>query len=224
MNKKIVVLTVLLAGLTTMVFTGCKDDEDTTPPVVTLNGDPTPVISLQTSFVDLGAVAVDDQDGSLLATVSGVVDEDNTGTYTLTYSAADAAGNTGTATRVVTVVNDLDSDPFEGSWDCAIFDGTSTYNYTENLSVSTTINEFMEWSKFGDYGNANAKLNIKRATSNQIILPTQTIVCGNPAVARTFSGSGTYTGTGGAGSTIILIVSETVNSVSASFTYTYTKN
>ena len=224
MNKKIVLLAVLFAGLSTAVFTGCSDDEDSTPPVVTLNGDPAPVISLQTNFIDLGAVATDNEDGTLVAVVSGTVNEDKTGSYPLTYTATDAAGNEGTATRIVTVENDLGTDPFEGSWDCAIWDGSSTYNYTEDLSVSSTLNNALEWSKFGDYGNANAKLNIFRSGSNQINIPTQTIVCGNPAVARTFSGSGTYVGSGGAGSSIILLIDETVNSSTDSFTYTYTKN
>jgi len=228
MKKKILVLAVLLAGLTTLVFTGCSDDDDTTPPVVTLNGDPAPVISLQSNFVDLGAVATDDEDGSLIAVVSGTVNNDKVGSYTLTYTATDGAGNEGTATRVVTVINDLDSDPWEGSYDCTITSGpcdpTTPVTYTESLSVSSTLNNGLEWSKFGDYPNANAKLNIIFGTNNQVIIPDQVIVCGTTPVARTFTGSGTKVGSGGAGSSIILNITETVNSNSCSYVYTYSKN
>ncbi len=226
MLKKIYLFPVLLMAVSALVFTGCSSDEDdTTPPVVTLNGDPTPVLNLQVNFVDLGATAVDDEDGTLQVTVDGTVNKNKTGSYPLVYSATDNSGNTGTATRVVTYKNELSSDPFEGNYSCTITtSGQPDYTYSENLSVSTTLNNAVEWSKFGDYSNANAKLNMFLQGSNQISLPTQTIICGNPAVARTFSGSGTYSGTGGTGSTIVLNITETVNSVSAAFTYTYTKN
>lgn len=39
MNKRIALLPALFVALSSLVYTGCKDDEDTTPPVVTLNGD-----------------------------------------------------------------------------------------------------------------------------------------------------------------------------------------
>ena len=225
MKKKLLILPLAFAAIASFTFVGCKDDEDTTPPVVTLNGDATPVLELQTNFVDLGATAVDDEDGSIGVTVSGTIDQDLAGIYTLTYSATDAAGNTGSATRIITYENGLESSPYEGNYSCIITGGgLPPYNYTESLSISTTLNNSLEWSKFGDYANANANLNIFLGGSSQVTIPTQTIICGNPAVARTFSGSGTYTGGGGTGSVIVMNIDETVNGVTASFTYTYTKN
>ena len=79
---------------------------DTTPPVVTLNGDAAMQLAVGDSFTDPGATAADETDGDLTAgiVVTGSVDTATEGLYTLTYTAADAAGNSGSASRVVTVV------------------------------------------------------------------------------------------------------------------------
>ncbi|KND51630.1 MAG: hypothetical protein ABA06_00015 [Parcubacteria bacterium C7867-001] len=79
---------------------------DTTPPSVSLNGDPAISVTQGSSFTDPSATAADDTDGDLTGSISveGSVDANTVGTYTLTYSATDAAGNTGSASRVVTVV------------------------------------------------------------------------------------------------------------------------
>lgn len=224
MNKRIALLPALFVALSSLVYTGCKDDEDTTPPVVTLNGDQNVTIYLQGTFTDPGATAVDDEDGSVTVSTSGTVDNNFADDYTITYSATDAAGNTGTNFRVVTVANELGSSAFEGTYSCIITaSGQAPYTYTESLALSNTLNKALEWSKFGDYANANAKLNIVLGTNNQVTIPTQTIVCGTPAVARTFDGNGTLVGTGGPGSTVILNINETVNSITGAFTYTYTK-
>lgn len=224
MKKNLLFLPVVLALVSSLTFVGCKDDEDTTPPVVTLNGDPSPDLDLQATFSDPGATAVDDEDGNLQVTVEGSVNKDLAGVYVLTYSATDNSGNTGSAERIVTYRNGLSSSPFSGNYSCVITSSGAPYSYNESLSISTTRNLAHEWSKFGNYSNANAKLNIFLDGNNQITMPQQTIICGNPAVARTFTGSGTYNGNGSAGTTIVLNISETVNGVSDNFTYTYTKN
>lgn len=221
MNKRIALLPALFVALSSLVYTGCKDDEDTTPPVVTLNGDQNVTIYLQGTFTDPGATAVDDEDGSVTVSTSGTVDNNFADDYTITYSATDAAGNTGTNFRVVTVANELGSSAFEGTYTCLINPGA--YTYSESLSLSNSLNKALEWSKFGDYSNANSKLNIVIGTNNQVTIPTQTIVCGTPAVARTFTGNGTLVGSGSTGSQVILNIDETVNGSTGSFTYTYTK-
>ncbi|MCA1621351.1 MAG: DUF5011 domain-containing protein [Acidobacteria bacterium] len=77
---------------------------DTTAPVVTLNGANPLTVVLGSPFVDPGATASDSCAGSLPVSVSGSVNTNVIGTYTLTYSATDASGNTGTATRTVNVI------------------------------------------------------------------------------------------------------------------------
>jgi hypothetical protein len=224
MKNKIALFRLLLIAFAfTTVFSSCSDDDDTTPPSISLNGDQFMTINLQQNFVDPGATAIDDEDGSVTVTTSGSVDNNQTGDYTLTYSATDAAGNTATETRVVTVVNQLSSSPWDGAYSCVITTaGQPDHPYNDNLTISENVNNGLAFGKFGDYSNANAKLNIVITGSN-VTVPTQTIVCGLTPVPREFSGSGTVTGNGSAGSQLILIIDETVNSSTVNFTYTYTK-
>jgi len=79
---------------------------DTTPPEVTLIGDATINHEQGTEFVDPGATATDDTDGTLTVTVTGSVGTE-AGTYTLTYTATDAAGNSTSITREVIVADTI---------------------------------------------------------------------------------------------------------------------
>lgn len=112
---------------------------DTTPPVITLIG-ANPVTHVQgDSYIDAGATALDDRDGSVLVDSDGIVDVDTVGTYIRTYTATDAAGNTATVTRTVDVISS--QRPFVTVWqtdnpgfsnDNQVKIGTegSGYNYT----------------------------------------------------------------------------------------------
>ena len=85
---------------------------DVIPPVITILGR-NPVTSLRVGSVmykDAGAIATDNVDGNLTASilVNNPVNTSVAGTYTVTYSVTDAANNTGTATRTVIVSNPLD--------------------------------------------------------------------------------------------------------------------
>ncbi|MBT8448215.1 MAG: DUF5011 domain-containing protein, partial [Gammaproteobacteria bacterium] len=77
---------------------------DTTAPVITLNGDATVNHEQGTTYVDAGATATDNVDGTVSVTTTGTVGT-AAGTYTLTYTATDAAGNSATATREVIVAD-----------------------------------------------------------------------------------------------------------------------
>ncbi|MBD3789469.1 MAG: DUF5011 domain-containing protein, partial [Campylobacterales bacterium] len=57
---------------------------DTTPPVITLNGANPMSVNKGAAFVDPGASATDDVDGSVDVKVSGTVNTNTVGTYTLT--------------------------------------------------------------------------------------------------------------------------------------------
>ncbi|MES2590434.1 MAG: immunoglobulin-like domain-containing protein [Bacteroidota bacterium] len=175
-----------------LVLTGCKKDEDTTAPVVTLNGASTQTISLQGTYTEQNATATDDEDGTLTPTTSGTVNKDQTGEYIITYTATDAAGNVGTATRTITVVNDADSRT--GTYQCTIAD-TPPYVYTQTVTASETVNNRIHFSKFGDYDN-NTAIYADIASTN-ITLPSQIASSvGTPAATRTFQGTGSTT-TGG---------------------------
>jgi len=73
-------------------------------PIVTLNGSSTIQVMLNTEFVDPGATATDDVDGTLTVTATGTVNSNAVGDYTRTYTATDSNGNVGSATRTVRVV------------------------------------------------------------------------------------------------------------------------
>jgi len=80
---------------------------DTTPPVVTLNGDPAPTIEavIDAPYVDPGASATDAVEGPVTVVVGGdTVDANTPGVYTITYDASDSVPNAATqVTRTVTV-------------------------------------------------------------------------------------------------------------------------
>ncbi len=79
---------------------------DSTPPTLTLRGEPTVNVVIDTPFTDLGATASDAVDGDLSSriVVSGTVNTAVLGTYTLTYAVSDLSGNAATpVTRTVNV-------------------------------------------------------------------------------------------------------------------------
>jgi autotransporter-associated beta strand protein len=79
--------------------------QDTTPPVITLNGANPLTVECHGSFTDPGATANDACSGVVPVRVSGTVNTTATGTYYLTYTADDGNGNTNSAVRTVNVVD-----------------------------------------------------------------------------------------------------------------------
>jgi hypothetical protein len=152
MKKNLRLLTGIFA-FTLLLINGCKKD-DTTSPVVTLNGDANIEISLNSTFTDPGATATDDEDGAIPATPSGTVDVNQTGTYTINYIATDAAGNSGSATRTVTVVNDADdfAGIYDNSVDSCNISGISQISAT--VVASDSINRMVKIQNFGGFGNS----------------------------------------------------------------------
>lgn len=78
---------------------------DTSAPVITLVGADTITLEKGDSYTELGAVAVDNEDGTITnqIVVTGTVDTGAVGVYTITYTVTDAAGNTASVTRTVIV-------------------------------------------------------------------------------------------------------------------------
>jgi hypothetical protein len=76
---------------------------DTTAPVITINGDNPASVEQNNEYVDAGATAEDDADGTVDVATSGSVDTTTVGEYTITYTAVDSAGNQSTSTRTVNV-------------------------------------------------------------------------------------------------------------------------
>ncbi len=83
---------------------GTSSSGDTTPPVITLNGPSSVSLKVGESYVEQGATATDNVDGSVAVVISGSVDITADGTYTISYDATDSAGNKATTvTRTVIV-------------------------------------------------------------------------------------------------------------------------
>jgi len=80
--------------------------EDTTPPVITINGESTVDIDEWLTYVDQGATASDGILGAVDVITTGTVDTMVQGAYTITYTATDGAGNTTVVDRTVNVTPD----------------------------------------------------------------------------------------------------------------------
>lgn len=135
------------------LLTGCSKD-DTTPPVITLNGSSSVDLILNSAYTDQGATASDDEDGTITPIVSGSVNKDKVGSYVITYTATDKAGNQSSATRTVRVYNQ--AEVFAGNYNVVdSFPGTSVapYPYTQIISVDSTTNLRLKFNKFADYAN-----------------------------------------------------------------------
>ncbi len=83
---------------------------ETTPPVITLIGDPMIDVIQGDTYVDQGATASDNIDGDISANIivgGDIVDTNVVGTYTITYNVSDNAGNTAVeVTRTVNVTSE----------------------------------------------------------------------------------------------------------------------
>lgn len=105
MKRMKILVPALFLGAGVLFMTGCGTD-DLDAPVVTLNGDNPQIIDLGDAYTEAGAIATDNEDGDISASIVTDATGVNTamvGKYTVTYTVVDEAGNTGTAERDVWV-------------------------------------------------------------------------------------------------------------------------
>ncbi len=88
-----------------IIVTAAVDFVDTSPPVITLIGEPSISVLLNTEYNDAGATANDNVDGDITAaiTVASNIDTSKAGIYSVVYTVTDAAGSSTTAVRTVSV-------------------------------------------------------------------------------------------------------------------------
>ncbi len=88
-------------------------------PVITLNGSASTTLTLGATYTELGANAVDAQEGPIVVVVGGAaVNTAATGTYTVLYTATDSLGVSTTISRdVVVAIADIDADGVADSVD-----------------------------------------------------------------------------------------------------------
>jgi thiol-disulfide isomerase/thioredoxin len=132
---------------------------DTTAPVITLNGSSAITVNVGESYLDDGATAMDDTDGSLPVTVSNPVDTSIPGVYDVTYTLTDSTGNSAAAIRKVTVATAFASTAtalggqwFYHNWFGAFFIQDAYWIYHSSLGwlyVDATSADSV-WLYFGD--------------------------------------------------------------------------
>ena len=93
---------------TTTSTTGTTTPTDTTPPIITLNGQSSITLSVGDTYSEAGATANDNIDGNLTnnIVITGSVDTSSPGTYTVTYTVNDASNNTSSIARTITINQD----------------------------------------------------------------------------------------------------------------------
>lgn len=185
MKNKIVLLSAAVIGSIMFGLTGCSKD-DTSAPLVTLNGSSVEDVILNSAFTDAGATANDDEDGALAVSVSGSVNVDRAGEYTLTYSATDEAGNVGSATRVVNVYNQAEI--FDGNYNNSVDSCSSVTPFNAVVMSSDSINKMVSVGNFGAFDNTNTVLtyikfsDIVTGSSITMDLPQQVGTTGNAVI------------------------------------------
>lgn len=140
-----------------------KASTDTTPPLVTLNGDNPLTLVQGTSFNDPGVTASDDSGLKVHISTSGRVNTNLIGTYTITYIVRDKAGNTTTVKRTVLVVKSTPSDttapvislngsnPVELTQGTAYTDAGATATDDVDGTVSVTTSGTVDVNTVGTY-------------------------------------------------------------------------
>ena len=133
---------------------------DTTPPVITLNGDSAISLFLDETYEELGASATDNIDGTVAVVISGTVDTSTLGEYTITYTATDSVGNASSVTRTVVVTLPDTTPPVitlngESSISLFLNDayeelGASATDYIDG-TVSVVISGIVDTSTIGTY-------------------------------------------------------------------------
>ncbi|MFN3939934.1 MAG: DUF5011 domain-containing protein [Chitinophagales bacterium] len=184
MKRTKLFLSALILGAGTFVFTGCGDD-DLSSPVITLTGDNPFTVVLGGSYVDPGFTATDNEDGDVTASVTTDASDVNTdmvGKYEVVYSVSDEAGNTGTAARDVWVKAVKTS--YEGIYNVSetCSDG-STYTYDVAISAGGGADEII-LNNFGGYGST---VNVVASLDGDL---------GDEIVINYTTGGATFTGTG----------------------------
>lgn len=89
-------------------------EKDVTAPHLTLNGDSELILEVGDTYVESGAVAIDNKDGNISQNiiVRGTVDTSKEGMYLITYSVEDAAGNKSEKIRTIMVQSNFEVKAF----------------------------------------------------------------------------------------------------------------
>lgn len=145
----------LILGLFSFILFSCSDDDgddnSSDPrPKISLNGDASPKLSLNTKYVELGATATDGKGNDISSSVNinGAVDYNKTGLYELTYTATASSGKTSNpAVRKVTVKNDAEylEGVYTATHKCSS-SAVNTDDFNTTISTSSEVNNMVFFS------------------------------------------------------------------------------
>ena len=137
---------------------------DTIPPVITLNGSATYYVQIDTSYIEPGAIAMDNVDGVSSVKITGNVDVSVLGDYAIHYSSTDSSYNTSTKTRTVTVT--LDEVQNVGTTiDVLALYNQEAYNLYDG-DIETRLNHLITFANIINQ-NSEVDLNLKLVHSEE---------------------------------------------------------
>ncbi|MBN4073480.1 S8 family serine peptidase [Mariprofundus ferrooxydans] len=170
---------------------------DTTPPVITIQGNNPTFIQVGQTYADAGAVAIDNHSGAVNVTSTVTVNKAIAGVYSVTYSATDTANNTATAIRVVkvmalgTTVNGTTAQiALAGS--AATVDIVSANEIISNFSTSTTTGTPPPTGVSFPFGLVSYSTTVPSGSSQTVNLTFSTILPVNLVLYKV-NNAGVYT-------------------------------
>lgn len=172
------------AGNTVYLLSDAVSGIHTALPVISLNGNSTVTLEVNTNYSDLGATAASKYDGDLTrnVTANSHVMKGSLGTYNVTYDVADAAGNK--AVQVVRTIKVVDTTPpaitLNGNASVAIEVGgeyadagaTAADNYDANLTSKIVANISLDRTKAGVY---NITYDVSDSSGNKAAQVVRTV-------------------------------------------------
>jgi hypothetical protein len=176
------------------VFIFSCEKKDDLPPILTLNGNDSVAVILNSKYKDEGAFATDEKDGNITANIFIVntVNEDKIGVYTVTYSVVDKAGNEAKPlTRWVLVYNQ--GYTYSGYYalkETQIYPGSETCQYQIAANADSTRNYGLVFSSLACNFGQPVFAQIQNST---IILPFQLLA--NTVSSFSIQGNGTINDT-----------------------------
>ena len=167
----------LLLVVTVLVFlsVSCRED-DNVPPVITLNGEDSVTLVLNSEYVEEGAKVVDETDGNISNNVyiENNVNTDLLGVYSVTYRAVDDAGNEAVPVqRIVEVINS--GDIYTGDYSVSeirFYPGPDNCTYPAFVWVDSMVNYRLDFRDFACDAGFNVFADV---SENTIEMPFQVV-------------------------------------------------
>ncbi len=134
-----------------------EPQSDTTPPVITLNGESNVSISYGREYLEEGATAIDSVDGEVAVNISGAINVLAPETYIIVYTAVDSSGNQSQLTRQVTVEQQR---AFITTWDTHRYDkyGVTGDNQIKIETKGEGYNFTIDWGDGSIEENVTASI------------------------------------------------------------------